>query len=269
VSEEAMVADQLDASEGMSSIAVSKALQLLNAFNGVGEECGVSELARRAELPKSTAHRLLAQLTQSEWVIRVGNKYRLSLHVYELGNRTLEPRLPGIRETTGPYLGDLFLQFRHPAHLAVLNGTDVLYLDKLEGRGAPRVPTRVGGQFPATATAVGKAMLAFSGQKVLQQVAARGFPRMTRNTITAAGVFLEQLRKAREEQVAYDLQESALGIACVAAPILVEGKPAAAISVSAPSSRLNPKAIAPVVTQAAQAISEEITRNRQLLERAS
>ena len=244
---------------------VSKSLQLLNAFGGVGEECGVRELARRAELPKSTAHRLLAQLTQSEWVVRVGNKYRLSLQVYELGNRTLEPTVPGIRETAGPYLGDLFLRFRHTAHLAVLNGTDVLYLDKLEGRGSLRVPTRVGGQFPAAATAVGKAMLSFSSQQVLDQVLARGFPRITRHTITGAGVFLAQLRKVREERVAYDLEESALGITCVAAPILVEGKPAAALSVSGPSSRMDLKAAAPVVAKAARDISDEITRNRELL----
>jgi IclR family transcriptional regulator, KDG regulon repressor len=264
-----MGADQPDAQGGMPAIAVSKALELLNAFNGVGEECGVSELARRAELPKSTTHRLLAQLTQSGWVIRVGNRYRLSLHVYELGNRTLEPDLPGIRETAGPYLGDLFLRFRHTAHLAVLNGTDVLYLDKLEGRGSPRVPTRVGGQFPAAATAVGKAMLSFSSQKVLKQVLARGFPRMTRNTITGPGVLLAQLQKVREERVAYDWQESALGITCVAAPILLEGKPAAAISVSGPSARIDLKAAAPIVNKTAQAISNEIKRNREMLSSAS
>ena len=223
------------------------------------------ELARRAELPKSTAHRLLAQLTQSEWVVRVGNKYRLSLQVYELGNRTLEPTVPGIRETAGPYLGDLFLRFRHTAHLAVLNGTDVLYLDKLEGRGSLRVPTRVGGQLPAAATAVGKAMLSFSSQQVLDQVLVRGFPRMTRHTITGAGVLLAQLQKVREERVAYDLEEGALGRACVAAPILVEGKPAAALSVSGQSLRMELKAAAPVVAQAAQEISDEITRNRELL----
>lgn len=250
---------------GEASIAVSKALQLLNAFNGVGEECGVSELARRANLPKTTAHRILAQLIVSEFVVRVGNRYRLSLRVYELGNRTLGARTPGIRATAGPFLGDLFLRLRHTAHLAVLEGSHVVYLDKLETHDSPRIPTRVGGQFPATAAALGKAMLAFSSPQVLQEAFAKDLPRVTRNTITGQGVLKGQLRRIREELVAYDLQEGVLGITCVAAPIFVDGISVAAISVSGPSTGLNLRTAAPHVSKVARAIGEEIARKNAVL----
>lgn len=248
-----------------ASIAVSKALQLLDAFNGVGEECGLSELARRANLPKTTAHRILAQLISSEFVVRVGNRYRLSLRVYELGNRTIGSTAPGIRATSGPFLGDLFLRLRHTAHLAVLDGRNVIFLDKLEARDSPRIPTRVGGQLPAAASALGKAMLAFGSRETVQEALTGELPRMTRNTITAHGVLMGQLRRIRDERVAYDLQEGFLGITCVASPIVVEGQQVAAISVSGPSTGLNLRTAAPHVASAAQAIGREIERKRAMM----
>lgn len=223
---------------------VGKALAVLEAFRGAGAVLGVTEIAARTGLSKSTAHRLLAVLVDSRFVQRHDNRYMLGRAVFELGCLTPECRPHSLREAAIPVMSELYSQTRATIHLAVLEGYEVLYVEKLYGPGSVETPSRVGGRMPALATAVGKALVAFSEAEVIGEHLARPLSRLTPHTLVHRGLLAESLRQVRETGIARDREESRIGIQCLAAPILRRGSglPIAAISVSTRASdRLTPQ----------------------------
>ena len=237
---------------------VTKALQLLEAFRSSGPVVGVSEIARRADVPKSTAFRLLAYLEKSGFVDRRGRGYSLGQRLFELGNSVPVCRPRGLRDVAMPHLSDLFVATGSVVHLGVLEGTDVVYLEKIFGRTTLQVPTTVGGRMPASSSALGKAMLAVNGRAAIAPVLEQGLSRLTPYSISDPGRFLQQLSKVRAEGVAYDREEVMLGMVCVAAPIVSQGRAVAAVSVSSPTSRFNEGVVATQVRAAAHRISGEL-----------
>lgn len=215
---------------------VAKALQLLSAFRQAHTDLALTELARRADLPKSTAFRLLAELEQGGFVSRHGTKYRLGVSLFELGSRVSMCRPLGLRDTAIHFLSQL-----HAAtggltvHLAMLEGPEILYLEKIHGPRTPRVPTMPGQRMPASVTALGKAMIAGGTAADLQVVLDHGLTRRTHFSIMHPDRFRDDLSRIRRDGVARDHEESATGLVCVAAPIMVHGTVEAAVSVSAPS----------------------------------
>ncbi|SFO11346.1 transcriptional regulator, IclR family [Pseudonocardia ammonioxydans] len=250
-------ADLHEPDERQSSPSVSKALQLLDSFRNGAPSQGVSELARRAALPKSTAFRLLSHLERGGYVERTGTNYRLGWRLFELGNRVQHCRPRGLRELALPHLSELYARTGHVVNLAVLEGTEVVYLDKIHGRHAVRTPTTVGSRMPAACVGLGKAMLAFSGRPAVQRVLTAGLERRTAYSIAEPGRLLQELERIRTSGTAFDHEEAALGLACVAAPILVGGRCLAAISISSATTRFNPAAIVPHVRRAAAGISAD------------
>lgn len=238
-----------------AATSVGKALSLLDAFRRVGPVAGVSDLARATDLPKSTAFRLLNQLAASGFLNRVGTAYRLDQHVFELGN-CVPMCTPGdLRSIAAPFLSDLFASSRTVVHLAVLDGADVLYVDKIQGNTTVNVPTVVGGRIPASCSALGKAMLPFGHKAVIEKILEEGLRRRTRHSIAAPGLFVQELAQVRQNGVAFDREEAALGLTCVAAPILSRGQAIAAISTSGPTGRFDPTTVAARVKAAAHEIS--------------
>lgn len=234
---------------------VGKALELLAAFRGTVPELGVSELARRAGMPKSTAFRLLADLEHAGFVARSGAKYRLGLSLFELGSRVGFCRPNGLRDLAIHDLSSLHVQTGLTAHLAILEGSDVVYVEKVHAAAWPRVVTVPGARLPASCTGLGKAILAFSEGAALRAVVEAGLPRRTRHSITEPGRFVRELRKVRETGVAYDREEGTLGLSCVAAPIIVSGRAVAAISASGPACGTNWERVEGHVRRAAEQIS--------------
>lgn len=218
---------------------VLKALQLLDIFRGNAGAMGVSDLARRADVPTSTAYRLLAYLVEGGFVTKEGTRYRPGDKLFELGNQVANSRLQRLRERAAPYLGELYATFRMTARLAVLDGPEIVIVDKIVGLHTLPAPTAVGGRVPATCTALGKAMLAFQPADVLKEVLQRPLPRRTRYSVAAPGLLHRQLIETRSTRLAYDREESVLGHLCVAAPILRDGAAVAAISLSGPPCRVD------------------------------
>jgi len=233
-----------DEPAGRSPGAVGKALQLLEAFMVTGPVAGVTELARAAGLSKSTAFRLLASLEEAGYVTHAGGDYCLNLRLFELGSQVAVCRPDGLRAVAAPFLADLFRETAHAAHLAVLDGTDVLYIEKVHGSGTPQVPTSVGSRMPASCTALGKAMLSAGHEATVSRLIADGLPRRTRHSAAAPGLLVAELRRARAAGVAFDREESMLGLTCVAAPVCHAGRAIAAISLSGPTRRLDPERLA-------------------------
>lgn len=224
-----------EGSDSRQATSVGKALQLLAAFRGTKPELGVSDLARRAGMPKSTAFRLLADLESAGFVERSGTKYRLGISLFELGSRVGFCRPNGLRELAMHDLSELHVNTGLTAHLGVLEGGEVVYVEKVHGGNPLRTVTTPGARQPASCSGLGKAMLAWTGPQEVRFVVEAGLPRLTRNSITEPGRFFRELDRIREAGVAYDREESALGLTCVAAPLIAGGRVVAAVSVSGPT----------------------------------
>lgn len=219
----------------------SRALALLDAFGGGRSVLGVSELAALVDLPKSTAHRLLAILVGQNYVKRVGDRYALAEHAFEIGNLLWACRPGGLRETAVPYMLELSHETRETVHLAVLDGDSVLYLEKLFGHGATPCPTTVGARRPAHCTALGKALLAHTPGPAGGRLTAGRLHRFTPRTIVDPDLLGRNLEQAQQHGVAVETEEFRRGLVCVAAPVLDRrtGIAVAALSVSSSVSRLN------------------------------
>ena len=214
---------------------------VLDAFDGPGR-LTLSQVVRRTGLPRSSAHRLLDRLVQLRWLRRSGRDYELGMRLVELGSLAVhQDRL--VRAAT-PLLHELHRATGLVVHLAVLDGTDVLYLDKTGDRMAAALPSRVGGRQPAQCTAIGKALLAHLDE--VPRIDPRA--RLTRYSIATQPQLATELAKVRAHGIAFDREEAVAGFGCVAAPIGCADEVTAAVSVSGPMNRMmfDQRLVAPV-----------------------
>ncbi|MEE2523646.1 IclR family transcriptional regulator [Pseudarthrobacter sp. J75] len=222
--------------------AVDKAMALLAAFgNDAFTGVGVSELARRADMSKSTAFRVLGMLQRSGAVDRAGNAYRLGKLIHNLGAGQETAANGRIRDALTPHLADLYVLSRQTVHLAVLDGGDVVYLNKLYGHLQVRSPSRIGGRAPAYCTGVGKVLLAYD-DRAAELVLKSELAAWTPKTITDPAKLRAELEQVRATNVGFDREEILLGLNCIAAPVMgPDGKAVAALSVSGPAGQFVPE----------------------------
>ena len=189
------------------SAVIDRISLVLDAFEGPGR-LTLAQIVRRTGLPRSSAHRMLERLVQLRWLRRSGRDYELGMRLVELGSLAVhQDRLVRAAATL---LGELHRATGLVVHLAILDGPDVVYLDRIGDRA---IPTRVGGRQPAHCTAVGKAMLAYGDHEV--DLA----DRKTKYSISTSSQLAAELAKVRAHGVAVEREESMLGFGCVAAPI--------------------------------------------------
>lgn len=212
---------------------VGKALAILDAFRGDGALLGVSQIAARTGLPRSTTHRLLSVLVEWGYIERADSRYRLGRAIFELGNQVPDCRPRNLRSAAMPFMTSLFEATHATIHLAVLKDFDVLYVDKIYGHNSIELPSRVGGRVPALCTALGKAMLAFSAPDLIEEALRRPVPRLTPRTVVLPSLLRVALSEARRLRVADDSEGACVGSRCVAAPIVDrEGSVRGAVSIS-------------------------------------
>jgi IclR family KDG regulon transcriptional repressor len=240
---------------------VDKALSLLTVFGAEAYTgVGVSELARRAQLSKSTAFRLLGVLERNGVVERIGSDYRLGQKLHDLGTQVYAPDHDRLREVLTPFLIDLYELTHETVHLAVLHGTDVVYLNKLCGHRPVRSPSRIGGRAPAYCTGVGKALLAYD-HDAAENVLARQLKAWTPRTLSRPETLRRQLASIRSEGIAFDDEEAVAGLSCVAVPILgPSGRPVAALSVAGATGRLDTRSQALALRRVSYAASRALAR---------
>ncbi|MEV0068465.1 IclR family transcriptional regulator [Amycolatopsis sp. NPDC050768] len=244
---------------GGEGLVASRVAAILGAFRPGDDTVGVSELARRTGLAKTTVHRLTRHLCDTGLLEPDGTALRLGLRLFEIGQLAIRRR--GLVEAARPSLADLREATRNTVHLAVLEGTEVVYLDVLRGPDAPDVPSRIGGRFPAHATGVGKAILAFSPEPLVARVIDAGLPRISRRTITAPGLLRRQLARIHAEGVAFEREESGVGVVCAASPLLdAAGMVVAAISITGWATRMRTERVAPAVRTVALALSRSFVQ---------
>ncbi|QGU08224.1 Acetate operon repressor [Corynebacterium occultum] len=210
---------------------VLKALKLLEVFRSGDSTLGVTEIARRVEVPTSTAYRLLAYLVEGGFVVKDGSKYRLGNRLFALGNQVPLCQPKGLREQVSPHLGELYAATGLTVKLGILEGLEVIILDKVAGLRTAPAPTAVGGRLPANCTSMGKALLAFGENSLLLD--SSQLPRLTRYSINSRELLERQFDEIRASRLSYGSEEAMIGQVCVASPIIQEGRAVAAISLSA------------------------------------
>jgi IclR family KDG regulon transcriptional repressor len=239
--------------------AVDKAISLLTAFGAQSYTgLGVSELARRSGLSKSTAFRLLGMLERNGVVERIGSDYRLGQKLHELGTYVYAPDHDRVREVLTPFLADLYELTHETVHLAVLHGTDVVYINKLYGHRPVRSPSRLGGRVPAYCTGVGKVLLAYDAEAADRTLAAP-LRELTPRTVTDPERLRRHLAQIRRDGIAFDDEEVLPGLTCVAAPVMgPHGLPVAALSVAGATGRFDPRAHAAALRRVCYAASRAL-----------
>ncbi len=236
---------------------LAKAFAVLDAFGPGRTTLSIREISRRSGVARSTVHRIVGELVEWGALERSTAGLQLGVKLFELG--TLAPSPATLREAGLPFAHHLHEVTGLTVNMAVREGLDIVYIEKITSRSL-RVPhSRLGGRLDIHATGLGKAILAFSDITVLEEVLARPRKALTPKTIVDGDALRAELHRVRVDKIAYDVEESQLGLFCVAAPILgSRGEPLAAISVTGATELSQAQAFAPVVRTAALAIERSL-----------
>jgi IclR family acetate operon transcriptional repressor len=230
---------------------IDRVMLVLECFRPYDRRLGVSELARRANLPKSTVSRLVSELVEHRYLERDGTGVRLGLRLFELGELAAQPN--ALRSLALEVMVDLRDATGESVHLSVLDGADVLCLGVLHARNAPKTVPRVGGRSPAAASAAGRVLLAFSGPDAAAGVAWAGLAGSPPSV-----ALRDELALVRERGVAYDIEPSTSRVTGVASAILTaEGVPIAAIAACGQGGTFDAESVAPAVRTAALGLGRQ------------
>lgn len=241
---------------------VANAIRLVKAFSEDQYEIGISGLAAKLGLAKSTVHRLASTLIDAGMLEQNPDtgKYRLGLMVFELG--ALVRRKMDVYNEAKPWLFTLREQTGETVHLAVLGRQGMVYINFMESQKAIRMSTGIGQRKPMHCTAEGKVLLAFQPPEVIERSVAAGLERLTPNTMVDPAALRDELAVVRARLYAVDDEECELGMRCIAAPVRDDsGNVSAAVGIAGPVQRLTKKrlvSLAPMLLNAVNAISQRL-----------
>ena len=246
----------------MTPAAPSAIAKVVRVVETLTHEHRLSDVARATNLPTSTVHRILQELVQLGWVRETGDRgYALGARLFALvGQAGDESQLARLGR---PIISALCEQTGHTIHLAVRQGDEAVYVDKLDGRRAYQMRSRIGLSIPLHCTAIGKAVLAALPDEDIAEIARRtGLARRTAHTITDSDELLRHLRAVRRLGFAIDDQENELHTRCIGAAVVdSRGAPIGGVSLSSLVFDLDKKKInriAPLVVDAGAALSEAL-----------
>lgn len=194
----------------------SRLLAVVRAFDDKHRSLSLTEIARRAGLALPTAHRLVGQLVGEGALDRCDGNYVVGRLLWEVG--LLAPMQAELREVAEPFLHDVYAATLATVHLAVRDGDEVLYLQRVSGRASVPIVSGVGSRLPMHATGVGKVLLAHAPQDVQRRVLG-SLTRVTPYTITQPAILRAQLDRVRRDGFATTFEEMSLGGCSLAVPI--------------------------------------------------
>jgi DNA-binding IclR family transcriptional regulator len=238
--------------------AARKVLDVLGAFGSGNSRLTLSELARRADLPLSTAHRVVGELTAWGALERGGDgRYTVGLRLYEVG--TLAPRAIELRDAAMPCLEDLYEVTHEVVQLAVREGTELVFTERLAGRTSVGVHTRVGLRFPLPPSGAGLVLLAFAPGDVQEAVLATRLQRFTPKTIVDPAALRAMLAEIRRSGVAVSDRQVTMDSLAVAAPVRDgDGAVVAAVSLVVHAGSWDPAMLSALVATAGRGISRSL-----------
>lgn len=241
---------------------LGKAMAILHAFRVDDRLLPLAELVRRTGLPKGTVHRVAADLVHHRLLEKTEHGYRLAGGLFELGMLAAVERT--LLEVAMPFVQDLYERTHETVHLGVREGTEVVYVAKIGGHRQARSPSRTGGRMPMHCTAIGKVLLAHADPEIRTAVLNGPLERRTPHTVVAPGLLEQQLARTLETGIAYEREESTVGLLCVGTPVLdADGRTAiAAVSVTGPVGRFRPEVHENAIRAAAAALGSTLARRR-------
>jgi DNA-binding IclR family transcriptional regulator len=237
---------------------ISRISAVVGAFRPEEPVLSASEIARRVGVPKASTARIVRDLVEYDFLERTPGGYRVGIKCFELGQLAQKPK--DLRRMALATMADLRQATGLTVQLGVLDGADVVYIEILRGKHADLViPSRVGGRVAAYATAGGKALLAFSGEAVVQRAVVGGMRKIGPNTLASEESLRTQLATVRDQGIAYEQEESSAGLACAASPILRgDSSPVAAISITAPVGTMDMRLVGPAVQTATLGLNRQL-----------
>ncbi|HWR16147.1 MAG TPA: IclR family transcriptional regulator [Terriglobales bacterium] len=242
--------------------AVERALGILEAVAQRSGGMSNADISRRLEIPKSSASYILRALEKNGYVRRgEDGRYHLGLKVLNLSRHALAGI--DVREIALPVMRDLMHRSQLTVHLAILDGDEAVYIEKVDSPGFIKMDTWVGKRMEIHTTGVGKALIAYEPEEKVHRIAQeRGLRKVTPKSITAVQRFMKELEHVREVGYGIDDEENSLGVRCLGAPIFGEGdRVEAAIGVSATVNQVPREAVprySEMVKEAARKISAQL-----------
>ncbi len=222
---------------------IDRAFDILELLSLEKDGLGVTEIGSRIGLHKSTVHRILSAMAERGYIEKTSNKgsYKLGLKLIEISSVYLNSI--ELKTEARPYLWDLTSKLNQTTHLAILEGTDAIYIDKVDVMTSIRLYSQIGRRIPVYCSALGKCLLSGLTEAELDRVVEGcSFKKLTDNTLTDKDELLSQIAKARKHGWAMDNEEHEAGVRCIASPIFdYRGKVIAAVSISGPASSIAPE----------------------------
>ncbi len=240
---------------------LDRAAAILAAFDASHRELTLATLVRRSGLPRSTAHRTAERMIRLGWLDKPDHHYRIGNRLFELSG--LAPIRHELREAVLPFLQDLYAATKSTVQLGVLDGANVLIVEKITGHRPMPMLSQVGGTIPVHCSGLGRAVLAWSDAATVDAVIAAGMTPRTSRTITSPDALRRELAAIPDRGWAIDREEGNVGVSCVAAPIFGPlGDVVAAVSVTGPSGVVKSERVGPAVRLAAAAASRAYASRR-------
>jgi DNA-binding IclR family transcriptional regulator len=235
-------------------------LWLLREVARAQRSMSFAELLRVSDLPRSSAHNILTTLVEAGFLHRdEAGKYTVGLTAFEVGSA--HPVRTELLRLAEPTLRRLVREHNETCHLGVLEGGDVLYVERLESTQNVRLTTATGARVPAYPTGIGKALLSrLTDDEVLARYP-DGLQALTAKTIASPDALLAELRTIRERGYALDDEESTPGVRCAAAVADAPGWPSAGISMAMPLQRFpeeRNEELGSVLAQAAEELRQRM-----------
>src|SRR6202158_193118 len=202
------------------SVAVERALAILEAVAHEPEGLSNADISRKLKIPKSSASYILRTLEKQNYLNRdpLSGKYRVGLKILSLSRGALSGI--DVREVALPIMRHLMEKTHLTCHLAILDGPEAVYIEKVEPQGFIRMDTWVGRRMRVHATSVGKALVAHIPQERLEKnLAERAMEKRTPKTITTLPRLLKDLERVRAQGYAVDDEENNMGARCLGAPV--------------------------------------------------
>jgi len=236
---------------------VERLTLIMDAFDRPHRRLTLDEVVTHSSLPRSTAHRILDQLVRMSWLDHSSLGYALGTRALSLGGREVGHSV--LRAAAAPHLHRMAMQTGMVVHLAVPDGNEIYYLDKLGGQAAAAVPSAVGRRAPAHCTAVGKAILAATSPEHVDDLYRLAPPlRRTERSIAGLPELHRELVRIRGRQgLAFDAGEFVGIISCVGVALRCPNGPVGAISIVG-HSRVALQRVAPIVVATGKAINTDL-----------
>ena len=245
--------------------AVERALDVLLCFSSQTPELSMTQIAERVGIHKSTVHRLLSTLEKKRFVDRdpITGSYHPGIRLLQVAYLSFEQN--DLRRIATPFLRILCERSLETVDLAIIDGTEVIYLDVIESPQRVKLAAAIGMRLPTYCTASGKAILAYLPEESVKRILAGGMPRHTEHSLTDLETLFENLHLIREQGFAFSEQEYEEGINAVGAPILDHNNlPIASVAVAGPAYRLTRTRmmeISPFILSTANSIAEQLHNN--------